>query len=180
MSVFHRFIKMLCLLIYYGFAIHFPTQPVPSYRFGYWLRRLLLKGIAESLGKGVIVKYQCYIGKGIGLVVGDRSQLGQNARIDQQVTFGDDVVMGPDVVIMTNAHRFDDVNIPINQQGNFPLAPVTVGNDVWLGTGVIVMPGVTIGDGSVVGAGSIVTKDIPPYSIAVGNPAKVLRKRGGR
>jgi len=175
---FQKIVKTLCLALYYGVAIHFPTQPVPTYQVGYWLRRYLLKGIAQQCGQDIIVKHNCYIGSGHGLVVGDRTQLGQNARIDQAVRLGNDVVMGPDVVIMTNAHRFDAVDVPINQQGNFPLAPVTIGNDVWLGTRVVVLPGVTIGDGAVIGAGSIVTKDIPPLSVAVGNPAKVLRQRG--
>lgn len=178
MSILHKCLKKVCLLLYYAIGVHFPTQPVPTYKTGYKLRRLLLKGIAKKTGKNIIVKHQCYIGSGTGLIVGDRAQLGQNARIDQHVTLGNDVVMGPDVVIMTNAHRFDDIETPINQQDNFPIEPVTIGNDVWLGTRVIVMPGVTIGDGSVVGAGSIVTKNIPPYSVAVGSPAKVIRKRG--
>lgn len=54
--------------------------------------------------------------------------------------------------------------------------PVTIGNDVWIATGVLVLPGVTIGDGSVIGAGSVVAKDIPPYSLAVGNPCRVIRR----
>ena len=52
---------------------------------------------------------------------------------------------------------------------------ITIGNDVWLGAGVIVLPGITIGECSVIGAGAVVTKDIPPYSIAVGNPARVIK-----
>jgi maltose O-acetyltransferase len=79
---------------------------------------------------------------------------------------------------MTNAHAFDDVDVPINQQGNLETREVVIGDDVWIGTRVIIMPGVTIGSGSVIGAGSIVTKDIPGMSIAVGNPARVIRNRG--
>lgn len=175
-----RVIKTLCLFLYYAIGIHFPTQPIPSYRFGYWFRGILLKGIADFCGKGVIVKHRCYLGAGTGFRVGERSQLGENARIDQNVTLGNDVVMGPDVVIMTNAHAFEDLDTPINRQGALPIRPVVIGNDVWLGTRVIVMPGVTIGDHAVIGAGSIVTKDVPPKAVMVGNPARILRYRGER
>ena len=68
-------------------------------------------------------------------------------------------------------HKWTDV------QTDNPFKRVTVGNDVWIGTGVMVMGGVTIGDGAVIGAGAIVTRDVPPYSVVVGVPAKVIRQR---
>jgi maltose O-acetyltransferase len=175
-----KLLKPLALLMYYGLATHLPTQPMPGYQLGYWLRRQLLPWIAESCGYGIVVKQHCYIGSGTGLRIGHRSQLGHNARIDQHVHIGDDVVMGPDIVIMTNAHAFEDPDIPINQQGHLGNRPVTIGNDVWIGTRVIIMPGVTIGDHAVIGAGSVVTKNIPAYGIVAGNPARVLRLRGDR
>lgn len=173
-------LKPLCLFLFYTLGRCFPMQPMPFYQEGYWLRAALLKVIAESCGKDVIVKSNCYIGGGVGLKVGDRSQLGENARIGRNVTLGRDVVMGPDVVIMTNAHAFERLDVPVNQQGSLPEQPVVIGNDVWIATRVIIMPGVTIGDQAVIGAGSIVTKDIPPKAVAVGNPAKVIRYRGDR
>jgi maltose O-acetyltransferase len=174
----HGLKRKLCLLVYYAFAKHFPTQPVPTWRFGYWLRRKLVKRIFKQCGEGVIIKQNAYFGTGHNLIVGDRSQIGANSRIDQDVVFGNDVVMGPDVVIMSNAHEFEDPTIPINRQGGKEVRTVFIGNDVWLGTRVIVMPGVHIGDGAVIGANSVVTKDIPPFAIAVGMPAKVVRYRG--
>jgi len=84
--------------------------------------------------------------------------------------------MGHHVVIMTYTHVFDDPTIPIRFQGA-ELKKVSIGEGVWLGTHVVVLPGVTIGDNSVVGAGAVVTKDIPGYSIAAGVPAKVIKKR---
>jgi len=100
--------------------------------------------------------------------------------IDHDVSIGDDVVMAPDVVIMTGSHAFEDPSVPINSQGATSRRPVQIGRDVWIGTRVIIMPGVVIGEGSVIGAGSVVTKSIPPWSVAAGNPARVIRRRGDR
>lgn len=84
--------------------------------------------------------------------------------------------MGHHVVIMTYNHIFEDPSTPIRFQ-DVELKKVRIGEGVWLGTHVVVLPDVTIGDNSVVGAGAVVTKDIPSYSIAVGVPAKVIKKR---
>jgi maltose O-acetyltransferase len=165
---------------YYAFAWRLPGQPFPAYQLFYALRRLLIKAMAQECGKQVIVKQRCYVGTGSTLRVGNNAQLGQNARIDQEVTIGDNVVMGPDVVIMTNAHRFDEPGTPIRLQGAQSTRPVSLGNDVWLGTRVIILPGVCVGDGAVVGAGSVVTRDVPAYAVVAGVPARVLRWRGHR
>lgn len=172
--------KVLFLFAYYLVAIRFPTQPVPGWRFGYWLRRRLMEGIAERCGRGVVVKQNAYVGSGRGLCIGNDSQLGDNCRIGPNVTIGDDVVMGPDVVIMTTSHAFEDPTQLVRRQGELPVRPVRIGNDVWIGTRVIILPGVAVGDGSVIGAGSVVTCNVPAFAIAAGNPARVLRRRGDR
>jgi len=153
---------------------------MPSWKFGYALRRFLVKRIFASCGDGVIVKQRAYFGDGRTLRVGHRAQIGGNSRIDHDVTIGNDVLMGPDVVMISGGHAFETPDLPINQQGSIERRPIVIGNDVWIGTRVIVMPGVEIGDGAVIGAGSIVTKNIPPYSVAIGAPAKVIRRRGQR
>ena len=86
-------------------------------------------------------------------------------------------MMGPEVVIYTSGHTFDSIDVPMMDQGDTAERPVTIGNDVWLGRRVIIMPGVNIGDGCVIGAGAVVTKDIPAYSVAAGVPAKVIKSR---
>lgn len=170
--------RKLALLLYYALACHLPTQPVPGWRFGYWLRKHVVKRIFKRCGDDVIVKHGAYFGSGSGIEIGHRSQLGHDSRIGHGVVIGDDVVMGPQVDIMTNAHAYDDPARTINQQGKLPLRPVIIGNDVWLGTRVVVMPGVHIHDGAVIGACAVVTHDIPAYAIAVGIPARVIRYRG--
>ncbi len=170
--------KKIALLVYYLFARWFPTQPMPGWRLGYAVRRFLFQFIVDEVGPGVIVKHNAYIGNGEGLRIGSNSQIGQNCRIGKDVTIGDDVVMGPDVVIMTASHAFDDLDTPIRLQGADMSRPIRIGNDVWIGTRVIILPGVNIGNKSVIGAGSVVTKDIPEGVVAAGVPARVVRRRG--
>lgn len=92
------------------------------------------------------------------------------------VDIGSDVMIGPGCIIHSANHRFERVDTPIRLQG-YTKASVKIEDDCWLGAHVIVLPGVTIGRGSVIGAGSVVTKDIPPYSVVAGNPARVIRSR---
>lgn len=110
--------------------------------------------------------------------IGSGSSLNQGTIIDGYggVTIGRNVRIASYVRINTADHVFTDPDLPISQQG-FQVAPVTIGDDVWLGTGAVVGSGVTIGTGSVIGAGSVVTSDIPPYSVAVGVPCRVIRSR---
>ena len=88
------------------------------------------------------------------------------------ITFGDNCLLGPNVSIYTAGHPVHPHSR--NSRYEYGIA-VTVGNDVWLGGCTVICPGVTIGDGCVIGAGSVVTKDIPPYYIAAGNPCRVIR-----
>lgn len=89
---------------------------------------------------------------------------------------GSDVRIGSHCQILSSSHKFDDLVRTIREQGVEPAATV-IEDDVWLGSGCTVTAGVAIGRGSVIGAGSVVTKDVPPMSIAAGVPARVLRSR---
>jgi maltose O-acetyltransferase len=169
--------KKLYLFFYYLVARHLPMQPFPGYQIGYLVRKWLVEGIIKQCGQQIVVKDNCYFGNGDRLIVGDRSQLGQNSRLGGSVTLGDDVVMGPDVIMMSTSHEFTDSELPINRQGSRAEQPIFIADDVWIGTRVIILPGVNIGRGSVVGAGSVVTKSFPEYSIIAGNPAKLIGSR---
>ena len=96
---------------------------------------------------------------------------------DTHIYIGDCTMLGPNVVIATAGHPIDP---ELRSRGLQYNMPVRIGRNCWLGAGVIVMPGVTIGDDTVIGAGSVVTKDIPSGVVAVGNPCRVLRKVGER
>lgn len=169
--------KKILLIIYYGILQHLPMQPMPGYKFFYKLRYYALSKIIKSCGKDVIVKNKCTFGNGSRLTVGDRSQLGQNSRLGGEIEIGDDVLMGPDVVMMATSHSIDNIDTPINQQGPATEKKISIGSDVWIGTRVIILPGVTIGNHSVIAAGAVVTKSFPEYSIIGGVPAKLIRSR---
>ena len=86
-------------------------------------------------------------------------------------------MMGPEVIIYTQNHAKDQMEIPMRLQGYNKIEPVEIGNNVWIGRRAMIMPGVTIGDGVVIAAGAIVTKDVPNNVIVGGVPAKILSER---
>lgn len=154
-------------------------QPMPGYKLFYWFRYQLVRRILNECGKKVVVKNKCYFGNGSKLKVGDFSQLGQNARISGPVTIGSYVIMGPDVVIMGVTHDVSDLSKPmIDPSNSFIEKPVFIGDNVWIGTRVIILPGVSIGSNSIIGSGAVVTKSFENNSIIGGVPAKIIKKRG--
>lgn len=169
--------KYLGLILYYGFAIYLPKSNRP-YAFGLTkpIRYLVCKNIFEFCGKNVNIERCAYFGDGKGIFIGNNSGIGVNCKIQRNVKIGNYVMMGEDVIIITNTHKFDDCNIPMAMQG-FENLPVTIGDDVWIGSRVMILPGVKIGKGSIIGAGAVVSKDVPEYSIVGGVPAKLIRSR---
>lgn len=113
-----------------------------------------------------------------GITIGNNCFLGEYNVIRGQggVTIGNDVYTGPMVKIVAVNHVFDSLDRPIREQG-VTAQGIVIEDDVWLGAGVTVVDGVTIGRGSIIGAGAVVTSDIPPYSIAIGIPAKPIKDR---
>ena len=111
------------------------------------------------------------------VVIGDYSGIGVNRELNGPVTIGKYVMMGSEVVVYTRNHSSSRTDIPMQNQGYDSVRPVIIGDDVWIGRRVIILPGVQIGEGCIIGAGAVVAKDIPPYSVVVGNPAKIIKNR---
>lgn len=111
------------------------------------------------------------------LEIGNNSGVGVNCVLSGKVIIGNDVMMGPEVFIYTFNHRVDRIDIPMWKQGFEDIKPVYIDDDVWIGSRVTILPGVRIGKGSIIGACSVVTKDVQPYSVVGGNPAKLLKVR---
>ena len=109
--------------------------------------------------------------------IGDNSGIGVNALVLCSVTIGENVMMGQDVVIISSSHEFSNTEMPMIAQGFRADRTVEIGNDVWIGARAILLPGVMIGSGSIIGAGAVVSRDIPEWSVAAGNPARVVRRR---
>jgi len=99
-----------------------------------------------------------------------------NADIGGNITFGDDCLVGPRVILRTANHQFSDKTKKINSQGH-SIGDIHVGDDVWIGANAIILPGVRIGSGSVLAAGAVVTRDVPPFSVVAGVPARIIKKR---
>ena len=137
-------------------------------------RHRLLMELLEHLGEGAEIKPPLRCDYGSGIRIGARTfvNYGLVALDVASITIGDDVQIGPNVQLLTPTHPVD----PHPRRAKWEAAePITIGDNAWLGGGVIVLPGVTIGENTVVGAGSIVTKDLPSNVVAAGNPARIVR-----
>lgn len=156
-----------CLEILYDFN---HTRPSEKEK-----RQEILKSLVAELGEN------CYIEPPLHTNWGRHTHFGNNVYAnfnltlvdDTDIFIGDSVMIGPNVTIATAGHPIDPELRKKVAQYNIP---VRIGNNVWIGAGAVVLPGVSIGENTVIGAGSIVTKDIPANVVAVGNPCRILRE----
>ena len=138
------------------------------------LRRQLLEELVGAVGEGTEIRPPLYVDYGSHIRIGARcfANFGLVALDVAPITIGDDVQIGPNVQLLTPTHPVD----PEPRRAKWEAAePITIGDNVWLGGGLIVLPGVTIGENTVVGAGAVVTRDLPANVVAVGHPARVVR-----
>ncbi len=138
------------------------------------LDRILVE-LLGSVGEGVHIRQPLAVDYGAHISIGARTFVnsGLTALDVARITIGADVQIGPNVQLLTPTHPVDPEE---RLEGWETGLPITIGDNVWLGGGVIVVPGVTIGEHTVVGAGAVVTKDLPARVLAVGNPARVIRR----
>jgi len=134
----------------------------------------ILKKLIPQLGKDITILSPFYADYGYNCVIGDHTFINHNAYFMDcaPITVGSFCFIGPNCGLYTGSHP---LNASQRNQGYEKANPITIGKNVWIGGDVTILPGVTIGDGSVIGAKSVVTKDIPPGVLAVGNPCRVLR-----
>lgn len=148
------------------------NQTRPSHRS---VQREILSRIFGKMGENITVNAPFWCDYGYNTTVGDYFFANHNCQIldGGKVTFGDHVFIAPNCIFTTAEHALDADQ---RNAGLEVALPITVGNNVWFGAGVIVLGGVTIGDNVVVGAGSVVTRSIPSNVIATGVPARVIRQ----
>ena len=174
-GIFKRIKQVLGLLLYNLIAKHLPVS-FSRIKIGQkFFRGLCGKLILSKCGKKVNIEKGAVFSSRVCL--GDRSGIGIRASIGGGCVIGNDVMMGPDCIIYTRNHKFDDIKRPMRGQGFQEEKPVYIGDDVWIGGRVIVLPGVKVGSHSIIGAGAVVTKDVPEYAIVAGNPAVVKKYR---
>lgn len=137
-------------------------------------REILIKEILGSTKNNVLIEPNFECDYGYNIFVGENFYMNHNGVIldGAKVEFGDNVFIGPNCGFYTAGHPIDK---KLRNKGLEYAKPIKVGNDVWFGGNVIVLPGVTIGNNVVIGAGSVVTKDIPSNVVAHGNPCRVVR-----
>ena len=141
-------------------------------------RRRILTELLGSFGTGSVIRPPLACDYGSHIHVGSHAfvNFGLVALDPAPITIGDHVQIGPNVQLLTATHPLDP---DLRRAGWEGAGAISVGQDVWLGGGVIVLSGVTIGDGTVVGAGAVVTRDLPAGVVAVGSPARVVRRLDG-
>lgn len=161
--------RMLYRILAKHLPLSYHCKPAQKIR-GWFGCRIMI-----SCGRNVNIETGADFNEMVSL--GDNSGIGVNAQVLGPVSIGKNVMMGPDVIIYTRNHKFSDLSIPMCQQGFEDYKPVVIGDDVWIGGRVIILPGVHVGNGAVIGAGAIVTKNVSPLTIVAGNPAHIIGNR---
>ena len=142
------------------------------------VRNLIFKMIFKKMGKKCLVDYKTYFRYPSKISIGDSVGINRGCELyasywdrDAEIRIGNNVALGPNVRIFMATHDVSSLGL------SDTAGSVIIEDHVWIGGGAIILPNVTLGEGAVIGAGSVVTQNIPRYSIAVGNPARVIKKR---
>lgn len=162
-------------LLYHVIGNHLPKSDAKINFGSKQIRAFAAKLMLTRVGKHVNIEREAHFSR--TTEIGDYSGIGENCRLYGRVIIGDYVMMGRECFIYTYNHETSRTDIPMQKQGGTAEKTVSIGNDVWIGSRVTILPGVTIGNGAIIGASSVVTKDVPPYAVACGNPAKVVKYR---
>lgn len=129
-----------------------------------------------AIGAGSTIESFSTINNGVGdVVIGDHTLIGMSNVLIGPVTVGNHVIFAQNIVASGLNHGYEDISEPISQQP-VRTAPIMIEDECWIAANVVIVAGVTIGKHSVIAAGSVVTKDVPPYSVAAGNPAKIIKQ----
>lgn len=168
--------KIIFLVIYYLIGIYLPDIAFPFGRTFNAIRCFVLKRFLTRFGYGNEFDSQIYLGKGDDVEIGDNCQINTHCRL-VNVKIGNYVMIAPDVVFIPKLHRSESLTTPMSKQGVIDFPHTIVEDDVWIGYGVVIMPGLRIGKGSIIGAQAVVTRDVAPFTVVAGVPAKIIRSR---
>lgn len=167
----------LKLAIYYVLIQNLPHSRFlkVSNRVRIWYMSKILKIMPYD--KNSKFESKIYISDARQLKLGCFVRINENTFLQGDVKIGNHVMIAPNVSIYTKTHRHDEIKTPMVLSGETPTKTVVIEDDVWIGINAVILPGIRIGKGTIVGANSVVTKDVEPYDIVGGVPAKTIRKR---
>lgn len=171
--------RLVWYLAYYAFARWLPVSHGYRHlgRASSRVRAFLCRRLMDGAGPGINVEHGAEFGSGRGVVLRERACLGVRAQVlgEGGLEIGRDVMMGPDVTIVTQDHRAT----PDGRFEGYERARVVLEDDAWIGARAVILKGVTVGRSAIVAAGAVVSRDVPPFSIVGGVPARVLKMRPG-
>lgn len=128
------------------------------------------------LGENSTIEEYCVIDNGVGdVIIGNETRVGLRNTVIGPVHIGNHVILAQNIALSGLNHNYEDVSKPIHLQG-INTKPIVIEDDAWVGANSVITAGVKIGQHSIIGAGSVVTKSVPPFCIAVGNPARIIKK----
>ena len=172
--------KLLWIVLYYSLVQYLPGNgaPLGVGRLVNGLRAFIVKRMVAAAGTGINIDRRANIGSGRRVRIGSNSGIGPSSRIYGEFTIGENVMIASDVMALRQNHRINWLGTPMNQRGASSESPLIIGDDIWTGTRVRILPARRrIVRGPVVGTRSAVTKDVPEFSDVGGNPAGVFRRR---
>lgn len=162
-------------MLYYLIASKLPNYSFPGGKLYNWFRVYCLNKIT-IIGEGCRIMRKVYIGNGKDVVIGKSCRINENVRLDN-VLIGNHVMIARDTVFLGKTHGSDDINIPMEQQGNKEMKQTIVEDDVWVGLRVIVMPSLVLKKGCIIGAGAVLTKNTNENGVYGGIPARLIKTR---
>lgn len=179
-NLISQWLKRIGVSIYYLIGYSLPSNYAPIVgRVCSLFRIYILHLVNSNIDKTSDIGRKVYIGDIKNISIAKNSGLGNRFRMQNvKLIIGKDVMCAEDVLIIGGGHIHSTREIPMKYQGNITKTSLTIGDDVWIGArAIIIAKNTTIGKGSIIGAGSVVTKDVPPYAIVGGNPAKIIKYR---
>lgn len=171
--------KIFFTILYYSIFRYLPSIKIHKVRFFNKMRANILHLANFDIDKSANIGRNVYIASPKYLKIGKLSSLGNNFRAQNtNLVIGDYVMTAENILIMGGGHKNDDTTKPMIFQGGVGRTNLIIEDDVWIGARVIILAkNNIIGKGAIIGAGSVITKDVPPYAVVAGNPAKIIRYR---
>lgn len=169
--------KKLWLLIYYLVGFNLPSRYFPfGVQFSRFRALIVKRILGKACGKNLEIEAGVLLGKFDDVTIGNDVQINERSRL-RNVDIGNSVMIAPEVYVLHSGHGYSRLDVPMRFQGETKYGKTIIEDDVWIGARAIILPGRRICKGAIVAAGSVVTKDVNPFEIVGGNPARIIGNR---